>query len=121
MSDSTPTTYTGGCHCGAVRYEVELTLGQVVACNCSICSKMGWRLAFTGADAFTLTAGEDALADYQFGKHHIHHLFCKTCGIRSFGWGTDAEGNKMYSINVRCLDGVDAEALEVQHYDGASL
>ncbi|MCX4246218.1 GFA family protein [Paraliomyxa miuraensis] len=115
------TTYHGGCHCGAVRYEVELELDTVIACNCSICAKEGWRLAFVPAAAFTLRQGEDALRDYQFGNHHIHHLFCTTCGIRSFTWGTGSDGAKMYSVNVRCLDGVDAESLKVQHYDGASL
>lgn len=115
------TTYHGGCHCGAVAYEVELELGTVTACNCSICSRAGWLLAFAPAAAFTLRQGQDALRDYQFGKHHIHHQFCTTCGVRSFSWGTTQDGSTMYSINVRCLDGVDAESLPVERYDGASL
>lgn len=121
MTDAPTKTYTGGCHCGAVRYQAELALGKVAACNCSICSKMGWRLAFVDESAFRLLSGQDALSDYQFAKHHIHHLFCRTCGVRSFTWGEGADGKKMYSINVRCLDGVDADALEVERYDGARL
>lgn len=118
---STPeTSYTGGCHCGAVRYTVRAALEGVVACNCSICSKAGWLLTFVPAENFTLEQGADALTDYQFAKKHIHHLFCKTCGVRSFGWGTGPEGAKMYSINVRCLDDVDSSALPVHNYDGAS-
>lgn len=115
------TTVHGGCHCGAVRFEVELELGPVMSCNCSICSKEGWLLAFVPEAAFTLQQGQDALRDYQFGKHHIHHQFCTTCGIRSFSWGAAEDGSKMVSINVRCLDGVDVASLPVQRYDGASL
>jgi hypothetical protein len=56
-------TYTGGCHCGKVRYEVNLDLESVMSCNCSICSKRGWLLAFTSKDAFRLIDGEDELTD----------------------------------------------------------
>ena len=37
----TEKTYTGGCHCGRVRYEVTTDLATVMECNCSHCSKRG--------------------------------------------------------------------------------
>ena len=114
--------YEGGCHCGKVRYEVQLDLSQpVVSCNCSICGKTGTLLAFTGAEHFQLRSGEDALTDYQFGKKSIHHRFCGTCGVRSFGSGQDPDGREMRAINVRCLDGVALERLTLHPYDGKSL
>lgn len=111
-------TYIGGCHCKKVRYEVALELGSVVSCNCSICSKRGWLLAFVPKASFKLTEGEDELIDYQFNKHLIHHLFCTTCGIASFSAGSDAQGNESIAINVRCLDDVDIDALTITKYDG---
>ena len=60
-------TLSGGCHCGRVRYAVETDLAQVIACNCSICTKRGLLLTFVPPERFTLQAGEDALTDYQFG------------------------------------------------------
>src|SRR6266568_2346176 len=81
------TTYTGGCHCGTVRYRATMKLEGAVTCNCSICSKTGSMLAFVPAAQFELTAGADALTDYQWGKKKIHHLFCKRCGVRSFARG----------------------------------
>ncbi len=74
-----------------------------------------------GEDAFKLLSGEDALTDYQFNKHNIHHLFCSTCGVKSFGRGTAPDGKKMVAINARCLEGVDPEKLSVQHFDGKAL
>ena len=116
-------TYEGGCHCGKVRFRVQADLSKVYACNCSICSKMGWRLAFAPEASFTLLSGADALSDYQFHSKQIHHRFCSTCGVRSFGHGPGKDGQSMYSINVRCLDGVgvDADKLPTQHVDGARL
>lgn len=111
-------TYTGGCHCKKVRFEVELGLESVMSCNCSICSKRGWLLAFAPKAAFKLTQGEDELTDYQFNKHLIHHLFCTTCGTASFGNGSDGSGNESIAINVRCLDDVDIDSLTVTKYDG---
>jgi hypothetical protein len=113
--------HVGGCHCGQVRYEVELDLSQpVVSCNCSMCSRMGSLLAFVPASSFTLLSGEDALTDYQFNKKAIHHLFCSRCGIRSFARGAAPDGSEIAAINVRCLEGVDLEALTVHKNDGRS-
>ena len=116
-------TYEGGCHCGAVRFRVTTSLATVYACNCSICSKMGWRLAFAPEQDFELLSGAEALSDYQFYKKHIHHRFCRTCGVRSFTTGPGKDGTQMVSINVRCLDevGLEADNLSTQHFDGRSL
>ena len=112
---------TGGCHCGLVRFETTLDLGNVIACNCSICSKKGLVLAFVPAERFALRAGEDQLTDYQFNRKTIHHLFCPACGIRSFARGTAPDGRQMCAVNVRCLDGVDISTLSVTPFDGKSL
>lgn len=111
-------TYSGGCHCGKVRYDVEMALGKVISCNCSICSKKAALLAFAPASAFTLRSGEGDLTDYQFNKHVIHHVFCKTCGIESFARGVAPDGTPTVAINARCLDGVDPATLDIMPYDG---
>jgi hypothetical protein len=72
-------------------------------------------------EQFRLLSGKDALTDYQFNKMNVHHLFCSTCGIRSFGHGTGPDGKPMYAINVRCLDGVDPASLSVTQVDGKSF
>lgn len=114
--------HQGGCHCGKVRYEVELDLSKpVVACNCSICKRAGTLLAFVPTTAFHLESGEDALRDYRFNQQVIAHLFCTTCGIKPFARGAMPDGTPMIAVNVRCLDNVDVGALAVQHFDGASL
>jgi hypothetical protein len=112
--------YSGGCHCGKVRYEVTTDLMSVISCNCSICSKRGWLLTFVPKDAFTLVSGEDEVTDYQFNKHLIHHLFCTTCGTASYAVGSDPAGNEMIAINVRCLDEVDPTTLAITPFDGKS-
>jgi hypothetical protein len=114
--------YTGGCHCGRVQYEVTTALQPVMSCNCSICSKRGSLLTFVPASQFAHTKGSDAdLTEYTWNKHIIHHLFCPVCGILSYARGTDPKGNEMVAINVRCLDGVDIDSLEITKFDGRSM
>jgi hypothetical protein len=113
------TKHSGGCHCGKVRYEVELDLGNpVVSCNCSICGRSGTLLAFVPENQFRLLSGEDVLTDYQFNKHVVHHVFCRVCGIKSFARGKKPNGDPMVAINVRCIDDVDLDALNVVKFDG---
>ena len=114
-------TYSGGCQCGKVRYEATFELGEVIACNCSRCGRLGSLLAFMPKDSFKLVSGEGATTEYQFNKHNIHHLFCATCGIQSFASGKGRDGSDMVMINVRCLDGVDAAKFELMSFDGRSI
>lgn len=114
-------TYRGGCHCGSVRFEVQTDLAGVIACNCSICSRVGSILTFVPVNQFKQLAGENAQTDYQFNTKNIHHLFCSTCGVRSFGHGIGPDGKPMYAINVRALEGVDLDALQITKFDGKNL
>ncbi len=115
-------TYTGGCHCGEVRFEVTADLTSVVSCNCSICQKRGALWTFVPAENFGLRAGSDNLRDYQFGKKSIHHLFCPYCGVAAFSRGiVPGGGGEMIAVNVRCLDDLDIGSLKLTFFDGRSL
>jgi hypothetical protein len=114
-------TYTGGCHCGAVRYEADIDFSHgTLKCNCSICQKARAWLVAVGGNDFRLLKGADALSEYQFGPKRIHHLFCKHCGIKSFG-RAEAPNGQFVAVFVSCLDNVpDAElaSLPVTYVDG---
>ncbi len=113
--------YQGSCHCGKVAFEADTDLSQVITCNCSHCAIKGFLLTFVPASQFTLHSGEDELTEYLFNKKSIHHLFCRTCGVQTFGRGTDKEGNATYAVNVRTLHGVDVAAIETMPYNGKDM
>ena len=112
--------HAGGCHCGAVRYEVTVDASQPLECNCSHCARLGLLLAFTTPDNFKLLSGQDAQTEYRFNKHVIQHLFCTTCGTQSYAHGKTPDGKPMVAINVRCLEGVDPASLQITQVDGKS-
>jgi hypothetical protein len=114
-------TYQGSCHCGNVRFEAEIDLGQGTArCNCTVCVKSRAWMAFVPKDAFRLISGEKDLRDYQFAKKSIHHRFCAQCGVRPFAHGSDGKGNEFYAVRVNCLDDVEPQELidaPVKYFD----
>lgn len=112
------TTYTASCHCGNVVLEVHGAIDGALACNCSICARRASLLWFVPRTDARLKTPESAAATYTFNKHVIKHRFCATCGIHVFGEGTDPKGNAMAAVNLRCVEGLDLDAIPVQHYDG---
>ncbi len=106
----------GGCHCGAVRFAADAAADAVLLdCNCSICAMTGYlHLIVPGRD-FRLLRGADALVEYRFGTGAARHLFCRTCGVRSFYHPRSHPDG--ISINARCLDG-GVPDLPVRPFDG---
>lgn len=113
------TTYTGGCHCKKVRYEVNLELNDVLECNCSLCQSKGLLLAFVPSDDFKILSDENALTEYRFNKFVLAHLFCRYCGVQSFSYG-EKDGVKMVGINARTIDNIELTDLNRVPFDGRS-
>jgi len=109
-------TWQGGCHCGAVRFEVTAEIDEVVDCNCSVCAKKGFLHLIVEPEKFRLLQGADALVSYRFNTGTAKHTFCGTCGIHAF-YTPRSHPNKV-DVNVRCIEGVDLAALKIKAFDG---
>ncbi len=109
--------HDGGCHCGAVRYQVFLPDEvKVTECNCSICSRSGYLHAIVTDEQFRLLKGEDKLTSYRFNTGTADHLFCGICGIKSFYRPrSHPEG---WSVNLRCLDPDEFTSINIEAFDG---
>jgi hypothetical protein len=113
--------FSGGCHCGAVRFEAEPAEGleKVIRCTCSYCRMKGAVMAFAELSGLRITAGEDALATYQFNTGAARHYFCSRCGIHTHH--QRRFDPSQFAINVACLDGVSPfDFAEVPVVDGAN-
>ena len=117
-------TYQGSCHCGAVRFEADLDLTQsTYRCTCSICRRTRFWPAVAREEGFRLLAGESELTQYLFNTGKNQHYFCKHCGVRAFGVGTETPIGKMYGVNLGCLEGIGEEELArlpITYVDGRS-
>lgn len=108
--------YKGGCHCGAIRFEVNAPEDlEVDECNCSICTKSGYLHLIVPKSKFCLLHGEDDLTSYAFNTGVAKHLFCRICGIKSFYIPrSNPDG---YAVNARCLE-TKPRSLTVVPFDG---
>jgi hypothetical protein len=104
---------TLSCHCGAVRLETVAELGPFGECNCSTCARHGfvhWKIR---PEQVRLTTPKGALSTYVWRAVSEGHHFCGTCGTAIV-----RTGPSYFSVNARCLDGLDVFTLEVARYDG---
>ncbi len=107
-------SYTGSCHCGAVRFEADLDISAgTEKCNCSICTKMRLWSVPVRPEAFRLIAGEAELTDYRGRNPVAHHLFCRHCGVHAFEWVDvpNLSGARYFNVSVACLDALDVDEL----------
>ena len=111
-------TVEGGCHCGLVRFEVELPSNQVQVddCDCSICSMTGYLHLIVPEKDFRLTEGRRDTTTYRFGSGTAQHIFCTQCGIKSFYRPRSHPGH--ISVNYRCLDEDHGLEATIVKFDG---
>jgi len=123
-------SYRGSCHCGRVRFEVDLDLDHVRSCDCSICRKRGALIHRVAEDELRLLTPLADLTLYQWHTRTAEDYFCPTCGILPFrrprhrtpaesASGTPAFSG--WSVNVRCLEDVDLDAIPVKRVYGSRL
>lgn len=94
---------TGGCLCGAVRFETLAPASPVVACHCSMCRRQSghfWASADVPKDALRLTDGL-SLKWYE-SSPGVRRGFCAACGSFLF-FDVVAEPN--ISISAGAFDG----------------
>jgi hypothetical protein len=83
MSSPVSLPITGGCGCGAVRFELDAPPSVAVFCHCTRCQRRSGTSAGASARidpaAFRLVAGEQHLRGWQAGSG-LEKVFCAQCG-----------------------------------------
>lgn len=74
------TSHTGGCRCGAVRFEANVQPDRVSYCHCADCRRATGApvTAFVGFPTEAVTIAGDALKSYEKGP--VARTFCGACG-----------------------------------------
>jgi hypothetical protein len=109
-------SHRGGCHCGAVAFEVDAPARVTVSeCNCSICRMSGYLHLIVPAARFRLLRGADELTTYTFNTGTARHLFCRRCGVKSFY--VPRSNPDGYSVNLRCLEQDKIEQVTIEPFD----
>jgi len=95
-------TIEGGCHCGAVRYEIEGEANHVAVCHCTDCRRCAGAMgvAWAGFPIANLSlSGDTAVYASSPG---VERRFCLICGTGLFYINADAPGQ--VDVQVATLD-----------------
>ena len=123
-------TYRGSCHCGRVRFEVDAEIDHVRVCDCSICHRRGALNFRVPRAALRLLGPWEELSIYEWGTKTAKDYFCPVCGILPFRRPGDPAPHELkegvlpfdgWAVNVRCLDGVDVDALPIKKIHGSRI
>lgn len=112
-------SWSGSCHCGAVRFRVEGEIEEVIRCDCSLCRRRGAMMAKVHKSGLTIEAGQADLTLYRWNTGVARHYFCRHCGIYPFHRKRSAPDH--YSVNVGCLDAFDVAAYPYREADGLTM
>jgi hypothetical protein len=89
-----PTKFTGGCACGAIRYEVSAEPIVMFNCHCRDCQRASGgpytAVVYVPAKAFGITKGTPCFYNTPSeAMGHNKRGYCPECGSRLFGGVTD--------------------------------
>ena len=111
----TPSSVSGGCFCGEVKFEIELPTLFCGHCHCSMCRRPHGASFVTWTavppERFSITSGEENIAIYQSSENGTRS-FCKTCGSQMF-CQTDPE---VIDIALAALHGKIDREPEAHYY-----
>lgn len=94
------------CHCGAVKFTVELTdeFNSIRRCNCSFCRMRGAVAVSAPLSGIHIYEGKDKLTEYRFNTGQATHYFCSICGIYTFH--QRRSNPEQFGVNVACIQEV---------------
>ncbi len=106
MGPTSSLPLTGGCGCGAVRFEIDKPLLVAAYCHCTRCQHRSGTAAAAAAKiepgSLTITAGEEHLRDWS-PPGGLAKTFCGECG--SAVMGRNPETKELVIVRLGAIDG----------------
>jgi hypothetical protein len=99
-------TLTGGCGCGAIRFEISEPLVAAAYCHCTRCQRRSGTAVQASArlvpGSLTLTAGADQVGRWDAGSGMLKD-FCTACGSAVFA--EDRDTGAIANVRLGAVDG----------------
>lgn len=111
--------HSGGCHCGAVSFEIDAEIDELTWCDCSLCVMRNAVMARVHETQLTILSGEDNLTLYRWNTQVAQHFFCRDCGIYVFHRKRAMPDH--FGINVYCLREFDPASVPVRATEGQDM
>ena len=108
------------CHCGRARITLPRKPGSVTQCNCSLCTKSGFRGVYFAANELVIEGEFDAYVRSDLKQAYLANHRCKTCGILTHWTLLDGPPDGRAGVNARLIDEAVLYGLPIKEVDGRS-
>ena len=114
------TAITGTCHCGRARITLPRRPESVTQCNCSLCTKTGFRGVYFPSDELVIEGEFDRYVREDLQQPYLANHRCRTCGILTHWTPITEPPHERVGVNARLIGPAVLEGVPVEHVDGAS-
>jgi len=114
------TELIASCHCGRATIRLPRTPDSVTECNCSLCTKTGFRGVYFTSDELVIEGEFDSYVRSDLKQAYLANHRCKTCGILTHWTLLDAPPDGRAGVNARLIDETVLVEVPVKKVDGRS-
>ena len=102
------------CHCGVIKFQVDMNLKDLRRCNYSICSKKGFVMGSAPVDLLKIVFWKKFLSTHKWNTKVAEHYFCKICGINTHH--KRRSNPSEYGYNIASIEGFEMSWIKNAHY-----
>ena len=108
------------CHCGRATILLPRKPNSVIQCNCSLCTKTGFRGAYYSSEELAIDGEFDSYVRGDLKQAYLANHRCKTCGILTHWTPLTDPPHERVGVNARLIDEALLEGVPVKQVDGRS-
>ena len=108
------------CHCGRATIRLPRTPELVVQCNCSLCTKTGFRGVYFSSEEVVVNGEFHSYIRQDLNQPYLSTHRCAYCGTTTHWTPLSDPPHERMGINARLIDQTALEGVPVKPVDGAS-
>jgi hypothetical protein len=117
---ASPAEIIASCHCGRATLRLPRKPESVTRCNCSLCTKTGFRGVYFGSEELVITGDFESYVRDDLKQAYLANHRCAHCGILTHWTPLSEPPHDRMGVNARLIDAALLEGVPVQEVDGAS-
>jgi hypothetical protein len=108
------------CHCGRATIRLPRKPDSVTQCNCSLCTKTGFRGVYFSSEDMVIDGEFDSYVRSDLKEPFLANYRCKTCGVLTHWTPLSDPPHERMGVNARLIDEALLEGVPIKEVDGRS-
>ena len=108
------------CHCRRATIRLPRKPESVTQCNCSLCTKTGFRGVYFASDELVIEGEFDSYVRSDLKQAYLANHRCANCGILTHWTPLTKPPHERVGVNARLIDPAELKDVPILEVDGAS-